>query len=94
MWRAGRATEETSSGASRTRPIFTHLAARQGRRQARGPCVAPPRRRSAAPQVGMSRSCGVPGADRATIHEERRSSGRAAACSPAASTRGARSRGF
>ncbi len=35
--------------------------------QARGPCVAPQRRRSASPQVKMPRSCGVPGADRATL---------------------------
>ena len=36
MWRAGRATEETSPGASRTTPIATHLAARQGRRRRAG----------------------------------------------------------
>jgi len=55
------------SGAPRTTPAADDLAARQGRRQARGPCVAPPRRRSASPQVGIPRSRGVPGAGRATL---------------------------
>ncbi len=57
MWRAGRATEETSSGASRTRPIATHLAARQGRRRRAGRASRRSYRRSASPAVA-----GCPGA--------------------------------
>jgi len=61
-------------------PPARAAARRAGRASRRSVGGRPPRR------SGRPRSCGVPGADHATIHEERRSSGRAAAGFSAAPT--------